>query len=169
MRRTRVETTAAPPDADGLRGLAERLAGHGQPICAAIESMNGARFVHDALERWAGTWRLADAQKVKGLAPLAAKTDRIDAFVLAELARRDLVPAIWLPDAGGARRARAGALPPPPGASPRGPQGAHPRDLDRPRPLLPGRRPLRACADGRCSIAFALPEPWAATTAASLR
>ena len=35
---------------------------------------------------------------VKGLAPLAAKTDRIDAWVLAELSRRELVPAIWLPD-----------------------------------------------------------------------
>jgi transposase len=28
---------------------------------------------------------------------LACKTDRIDAWVLAELSRRDLVPAIWLP------------------------------------------------------------------------
>jgi transposase len=36
-------------------------------------------------------------RKVKGLAPLACKTDRIDAWVLAELCRRDLVPAIWLP------------------------------------------------------------------------
>ena len=35
---------------------------------------------------------------MKGLAPLACKTDRIDAWVLAELARRELVPAIWLPD-----------------------------------------------------------------------
>ena len=42
---------------------------------------------------------IADAQKVKGLAPMACKTDRIDAWVLAELVRRDLVPAIWLPDA----------------------------------------------------------------------
>jgi transposase len=41
---------------------------------------------------------VADAQKVKGLAPLACKTDKIDAWVLAELGRRDLVPAIWLPD-----------------------------------------------------------------------
>jgi transposase len=32
------------------------------------------------------------------LAPLACKTDRIDAWVLAELSRRDLVSAIWLPD-----------------------------------------------------------------------
>jgi len=31
---------------------------------------------------------------------LACKTDRIDAWVLAELSRRDLVPAIWLPSFG---------------------------------------------------------------------
>ena len=34
---------------------------------------------------------------MKGLAPLACKTDKIDSWVLAELSRRDLVPAIWLP------------------------------------------------------------------------
>jgi hypothetical protein len=32
------------------------------------------------------------------LAPLACKTDKVDARVLAELSLRDLVPAIWLPD-----------------------------------------------------------------------
>jgi hypothetical protein len=93
-----VEVGAAPPDADGLRGLSERLARHGEPVRAAIESMNGARFVHDRLELAGWRVEIADAQKVKGLAPLACKTDRIDAWVLAELARRDLVPAIWLPD-----------------------------------------------------------------------
>jgi transposase len=41
---------------------------------------------------------IADAQKVKGLAPLACKTDKIDSMVLAVLSQRDLVPAIWLPD-----------------------------------------------------------------------
>jgi hypothetical protein len=60
--------------------------------------MNGARFVHDRLERAGWQVEIADAQRVKGLAPLACKTDRIDAWVLAELARRELVPAIWLPD-----------------------------------------------------------------------
>jgi hypothetical protein len=93
-----VEVGASPPDADGLRGLSQRLARHGEPIRAAIESMNGARFVHDRLELHGWQVEIADAQKVKGLAPLACKTDRIDAWVLAELARRDLVPAIWLPD-----------------------------------------------------------------------
>jgi hypothetical protein len=86
--------TAAPPDADGLRGLADRLAGLG-PVRAVIESMNGARFVHDTLEELGWEVLIADAQKVKGLAPLACK---IDARVQAELAWRDLVPGIWLPD-----------------------------------------------------------------------
>jgi hypothetical protein len=38
-----VQVTAAPPDADGLRGLARQTAAYGQPVQAAIESMNGAR------------------------------------------------------------------------------------------------------------------------------
>ena len=87
---------AAPADADGLRGLARRVGG--RPVRAVIESMNGARFVHDALEERGWEVLVADAKKVKGLAPLACKTDRIDARVLAELSWRDLVPAIWLPD-----------------------------------------------------------------------
>src|SRR6266540_2158042 len=41
---------------------------------------------------------VADARRARALAPLACKTDRIDAWVLAELARRDLVPEVWLPD-----------------------------------------------------------------------
>ena len=87
------------PDGDGLRGLAHavELRHGGVAVRAAIESMNGARFVHDTLERCGWEVEVADAQKVKGLAPLACKTDRIDAWVLAELSRRDLVPAIWLP------------------------------------------------------------------------
>jgi transposase len=93
-----VEVTAVRPDADALRTLAARILAHGQEVSGVIESMNGARFVHDTLERAGWDVAIADALKVKGLAPLAAKTDRIDARVLAELARRDLVPAIWLPD-----------------------------------------------------------------------
>src|SRR3954467_12158721 len=88
--------TASPPDADGLRHLAEKL--RGQRVRAVIESMTGARFVHDTLEEFGWDMLVADAQKVKGLAPLACKTDRIDAQVLAVLSQRDLVPAIWLPD-----------------------------------------------------------------------
>ena len=91
-----VERGAVPPDADGLSGLVRRLAS--DEVLAVIESMNGARFVHDRLELEGWDVRIADAVKAKGLAPLACKTDKIDAWVLAELARLDLVPEIWLPD-----------------------------------------------------------------------
>jgi hypothetical protein len=64
-----VDIGAAPPDAGGLRGLSERLNRYGEPIRAAIESMNGARFVHDRLELAGWQVEIADAQKVKGLAP----------------------------------------------------------------------------------------------------
>jgi transposase len=91
-----VEHTAVPPDVDGLRHLVARL--RGVRVRAVIESMTGARFIHDTLEELGWEVLVADAQKVKGLAPLACKTDKIDARVLAELSWRDLVPAIWLPD-----------------------------------------------------------------------
>src|SRR6184192_2589045 len=97
-----VGQTAVPPDADGLRQLAERA--RGQRVRAVIESMTGARFVHDMLEELGWEVLVADAQKVKGLAPLACKTDKIDARVLAELSWRDLVPEIWLPDQRNKRR-----------------------------------------------------------------
>ena len=88
------------PDVGGLKSLSYRIgASHGgQDVVAVLESMNGARFVHDTLEMMGWRVEIADAQRVKGLAPLACKTDRIDARVLAELSRRDLVPAIWLPN-----------------------------------------------------------------------
>ena len=89
--------TAVAPDASALRTLVRRVAAEGGPVRAAIESMNGARFVHDSLEFAGWDVLIADAQRVRGLAPLAAKTDKIDARVLAELTRRALVPEIWLP------------------------------------------------------------------------
>jgi transposase len=61
--------------------------------------MDGARFAHDQLELAGWEVVIADAQKGKGLA-LACKADRIDAWVLAERYRRDLVPEVWLPTQG---------------------------------------------------------------------
>ena len=72
--------------------LAAHIARHGQDVRGAVESMTGARFVHDQLELAGWDVAIGDAVKVEELAPLAAKTDKIDARVLAELARRDLVP-----------------------------------------------------------------------------
>jgi transposase len=94
-----LDQLAVPPDAESLKRLARRVdETHHQPVCAVIESMTGARLVHDTLEQEGWSVEIADAQKVKGLAPLARKTDRIDSLVLATLSHRDLVPAIWLPD-----------------------------------------------------------------------
>lgn len=92
----RVGIGAVPPDRDGLVKLGSEL-GDG-PVRAVIESMSGARFVHDQLELAGWDVRIADAVKARGLAPLACKTDTIDCWVLAELARLQLVPEIWLPD-----------------------------------------------------------------------
>ena len=159
---------AAPPDADGLRGLAVRIARFQQPVRAAIESMNGARFVHDQLEQAGWQVEIADALKVKGLAPLACKTDRIDAWVLAELSRRELVPALWLPDPElRAERERARFR----------------LHLVRHRSALKHRVHALLLAHGKpCPVSdlfgvsgrallerLALPEPWAGTLRASLR
>jgi transposase len=94
-----LDQLAVPPDVDSLRTLARRIAEvHSEPVCAVVESMTGARLVHDTLEQEGWDVEIADAQKVKGLAPLACKTDKIDSMVLAVLSHRDLVPTIWLPD-----------------------------------------------------------------------
>jgi transposase len=94
-----LDQLVVPPDVGSLKTLAGRIEEvHRQPVMAVIESMTGARLVHDTLEQEGWSVEIADAQKVKGLAPLAYKTDKIDSMVLAVLSLRDLVPAIWLPD-----------------------------------------------------------------------
>ena len=163
-----VEVIAVRPDADALRTLVASVGRHGQAVTAAIESMNGARFVHDQLEFAGWDVAIADALKVKGLAPLAAKTDKIDAWVLAELARRDLVPAIWLPDpANRAERERARFR----------------LHLVRHRTALKNRihatlitfghpvpvSDLFGVAGRELLTGLAIPEPWATTLATSLR
>jgi transposase len=93
-----VEEFKALADIDGLAGLVRHVERRREPVRAVIESMTGARFVHDTLERLGWDVLIADAQKAKGLAPLTCKTDKTDARVLAVLSERRLVPEIWLPD-----------------------------------------------------------------------
>ena len=78
---------AFAPDRDGLRHLEKHVSSSfgSAPVLGAIESMNGARFAHDQLEFSGWAVEIADARKVKGIAPLACKTDRIDSWVLADL------------------------------------------------------------------------------------
>ena len=59
--------------------------------------MSGAVWGCDRLAACGWEMQIAEPRKVKALAPLARKTDRVDARVLAELVRRDLVPEVWVP------------------------------------------------------------------------
>lgn len=83
-----------PADADGLLHL---VGCFGAEVKACVEMMSGAVWVRDQLATAGWHVEVADARKVKALAPLTAKTDKVDARLLAELARRDLVPALWIP------------------------------------------------------------------------
>ena len=89
---------AVPPDRDGLAAFAGRLLASEAEVVCVIESMTGARFVHDELERRGLEVRIADARKAKLAGELLGqagrKTDLLDAHLLAELGRRDLVPEI---------------------------------------------------------------------------
>ena len=71
-----IDQFPAPADRDGLYGLTRRVAIYDQPVRGVVESMNGARFVHDELVAHGWEVLIADAQRVKGLAPLACKTDK---------------------------------------------------------------------------------------------
>ena len=135
-----------------------------QPVRAVIESMNGARFVHDTLEEHGWEVLVADAQKVKGLAPLACKTDKIDARVLADavLARSGAGDLAARPV--DSARARAGALSAAPGPAPHDAQEPHPRDADHVRAPVPGVGPVRATPAASCSIAWRSPSRGGATS-----
>jgi hypothetical protein len=84
-------------DADGLARLLPTL---GRDAYGCVEMMSGAGWVR---EQWGACgWRfaVADARRVKATAPLAGKTDRGDARVLAQRARRDVVAEVWVASRG---------------------------------------------------------------------
>jgi len=83
-----------PAGEDGLVLLVGRL---GPEALACIEMMSGAAWVRERLQAAGWTVQIADARKAKAVGSLAAKTDKLDARVLAELARRDLVPQVHVP------------------------------------------------------------------------
>src|SRR3954464_7438521 len=118
MRREPVLVTTAAPDAGGLASLAARIGAFEQPVTAAIESMTGARFVHDQLELRGWDVQVADAGLGQG-AGAAGGQDRPHRCVGA---RRAVPPRAGAGDLaarpGGARRAGAGPLAAAPGAPP---------------------------------------------------
>jgi transposase len=83
-----------PANEDGLGKLVLKL---GSESSGCVEMMSGAVWVRDRLRAAGWEMKVAHARKVRDVAPLACKTDKVDARVLAELCRRDLVPELWLP------------------------------------------------------------------------
>jgi transposase len=83
-----------PADEDGLARL---VIDRGIEVCGVVEMMSGAIWVRDQLAAAGWEMKIAHARKVRDVAPLACKTDKVDARVLAELCRRDLVPELWVP------------------------------------------------------------------------
>jgi transposase len=80
-------------------GLARLVLKQGTEVSGCVEMMSGAVWVRDRLQSAGWRMKVAHARKVRDVAPLACKTDKVDARVLAELCRRDLVPELWLPSA----------------------------------------------------------------------
>ena len=83
-----------PADEDGLAKL---VLACGIEVKACVEMMSGSVWVCDQLAAVGWRVQVAHARKVRDVAPLACKTDKVDARVLAELCRRDLVPELWVP------------------------------------------------------------------------
>jgi transposase len=83
-----------PANEDGLARLVLKL---GTEASGCVEMMSGAVWVKERLQAAGWEMKVAHARKVRDVAPLACKTDKVDARVLAELRRRDLVPELWLP------------------------------------------------------------------------
>src|SRR4051812_37341754 len=92
-----VEEGVVAADEDGLARLVLKL---GTDVNACVEMMSGAIWVRDQLSAAGWQVQVAHARKVRDIAPLACKTDKVDARVLAELCRRDLVPELWVPPLG---------------------------------------------------------------------
>jgi transposase len=88
---------AVPADEDGLARL---VIERGVEVRGVVEMMSGAIWVRDRLAAAGWEMQIAHARKVRDVAPLACKTDKVDARVLAELCRRDLVSELWVPSQG---------------------------------------------------------------------
>ena len=125
-----------------LRALARRIDEvHGEPVCAVVESMTGARLrPRHARAGGLGRSRSPTPRRSRASPPWPARPTRSTRWCWRCSAQRDLVPAIWLPDPAGPRAARARALPVAPGQAQVGAQEPGPLDADQLRPA-PARSP----------------------------
>ena len=86
---------ALRPGAAPLGLRAEGASRPGQDVVAVIESMRGARSVHEEPDILGSDVRIADTQQAKGRARLACKVDTVEVGLQGEHARGDLDAEIW--------------------------------------------------------------------------
>lgn len=84
--------------------LLARLAEFGRPCTVVMEATVYWQWLHDRLEGAGHRVLVSDPRQVKLIWQARSKTDPIDARKLAELARVNLLPTIWIPDADTRRR-----------------------------------------------------------------
>jgi len=68
-----------------------------QPCTVALEATTNYAWMYDTLERLGYQVKLAHPLKVRAIASARVKTDRIDAGVLCDLLRGDLLPTSYVP------------------------------------------------------------------------
>ena len=139
-----LDQLAVAPDPDSLRQFARRIEEvHRQPVCAVIESMTGARIVHDT-PRAAGLVG-GDRRRPEGQGPGAAglqdRQDRLSGLGDAQPPRPGAGDLAARPEREDPARARP--LSPPPGQAQIGAQESDPLDPDQLRPAPPGHRSVR--------------------------
>lgn len=70
---------------------------HDQPVTVALEATTNYAWMYDTLESLGHTVKLAHPLKVRAIASARIKTDRIDAGILCDLLRSDLLPTSYVP------------------------------------------------------------------------
>lgn len=68
-----------------------------QPVTVALEATTNYAWMYDTLESLGHTVKLAHPLKVRAIASARIKTDRIDAGILCDLLRSDLLPTSYVP------------------------------------------------------------------------
>ncbi len=68
-----------------------------QPVTVALEATTNCTWMYDTLEQLGCTVKLAHPLKVRAIASARIKTDRIDAGILCDLLRGDLLPTSYVP------------------------------------------------------------------------
>ena len=70
---------------------------HDQPLTVALEATTTYAWMYDTLESFGATVQLAHPLKVRAIASARIKTDRIDAGILCDLLRSNLLPTSYVP------------------------------------------------------------------------